>query len=412
MADEETALLEEEGVGEDLPIVEDPAQRTIPADYQRFPGVGNAPYRIASRNPETGELRVTTGFSPQYDPNDPRVRQPDLVQPPSIDEIYRSAFAQLPVEQATKAIESSLRYLGIRGYQKELERGGSAADALAKWGPMLFHGSPAGMASIARLGQPPALTPYQAQSLEERRRHNLATEGGSGSAKSTFGRLLADRAAAQASGRTDEVKLYDAQIAAFGQKEGLSIQQDDQGRMIINYGPQATGIGKPSVATQTMAQRKLLKYEAASELMNRLGHEMEAGHVGLRGVLGETFGDRIFPQFGLDTFSGKRVDVRTLLVAARENLLREISDDTRFSNIDREEISKALPSSGVFESFQDAKRRLETVRQILSQRGKVYAEGMGLTPPTWSLSREEIKALFQSGKLTREQALDALERFH
>lgn len=232
---------------------------------------------------------------------------------------------------------------------------------------------------------------------------------------SDLGRLLRERATAS----PDDRLLYDKRIAGLSKAMGFSIQYDDQNRPIINYGPQESSIGAPSVATQSMAQRKLLKYEAASELINHLQRNMESGHVGVAGVLGEYVGDRLLPQLGVDTFKGKRADVRSTLIAARESLLREISDDSRFSNLDREEISKALPSSGAFESLENAQQRLSTVRNILNARGRTYSEGLGLSKPEWSLTPDEIRTQYEKfqasgGKegMSFEKAKLLLERFH
>lgn len=226
--------------------------------------------------------------------------------------------------------------------------------------------------------------------------------------QSTFGKLLADRAAAS---DTDK-PLFDQQIAAMGAKEGISIQFDDQGRPIINYGPGATGIGKPTVASQTQVQQKLMKYENSMELMTQLEKGLRPEHVGIAGAAGEILLDRTLAQFVPGAADTNRIQARTALIAAKEGLMREISDDPRFSNRDREEISKALPSSGVFESYPDAMTRIQTVKQILSNRGKVYSSGLGLKPPVWSMSKEEIREAFQKKELTEDEAIKALQRFH
>lgn len=226
--------------------------------------------------------------------------------------------------------------------------------------------------------------------------------------QSTFGKLLADRAAAPEADRA----LYDQQISALGAKEGISIQFDDQGRPIINYGPNATNIGKPSVATQTQAQQKLLKYENSMELLTQLEKGLRPEHVGVAGAGGELLLDRTLAQFVPGAANTNRIQARTALIAAKEGLMREISDDPRFSNKDREEIGKALPSSGVFESYPDAITRIKTVKNILANRGKVYSSGLGLKPPAWSLSKDEIRAAFQKGEMTQEEAVSALQRFH
>ena len=82
---------------------------------------------------------------------------------------------------------------------------------------------------------------------------------------------------------------------------------------------------------------------------------------------------------------------------------------------EREEVEQALPEAGWHESYEDAMQKLKTLRETLVNRGKVYSSAIGQkTPPLWTLSREEIKALYDNGKgpITKQQAIDALARFH
>lgn len=257
--------------------------------------------------------------------------------------------------------------------------------------------TPQGIARVSRF-EPGSAEAWNAIEEEER----------TSKPQSTFGKLLADRASASEADRP----LFDQQIAAMGAKEGISIQFDDQGRPIINYGPGATGIGKPTVAVQTRAQDKLMKYENSMELMTQLEKGLRPEHVGLTGAAGDILLDRTLAQFVPGAADTNRIQARTALVAAKEGLMREISDDPRFSNRDREEISKALPSSGVFESYPDAMARISTVKQILANRGKVYSSGLGLKPPVWSMSKDEIRDAFQNKQLTEDEAISALTRFH
>lgn len=229
---------------------------------------------------------------------------------------------------------------------------------------------------------------------------------------STLGKILSDRAAAKAAGRTDEVAIFDVEIAARGLKDGLSIQVDDDGKTIINYGPQASDLGKVTVATQSRVQQKLLKYEGVSQLLNTLEKNMQPEHLGVRGVAGDLLLDRGLSQFIPELANKDRIDTRTGMVVARESLMRDISDDTRFSNADREEIAKALPSSGIFESVGDATQRIQTVRRILNQRGAISAERTGLAIPLWTQTPDQIRALFQDKKISENDAIDALRRFH
>lgn len=199
-----------------------------------------------------------------------------------------------------------------------------------------------------------------------------------------------------------------------GQEEVIGY--DDNNRPIIRRGK---GVGnQPTVATASRAQQKLQKYENATEIINRLQQGLKAGHVGLAGLAGEYLWDRGLVQLanlmGDQTAAAnpERVNSRAGLIMLRESLMKEISDDTRFSQPDREEITKSLPSSGAFESLSNAQDKLKTVRDIITQRSKVYAKSIQQTPPLFSLDVEEIKDLFKQGKIDRKTALEALTRFH
>lgn len=185
---------------------------------------------------------------------------------------------------------------------------------------------------------------------------------------------------------------------------------DDNGKPIFKQGK---GVASgATVATQSQAQQKLIRYENTIELMNHL-EKMDAKDLGLAGVAGEWVMDRGLAQLMPELANKDRVDSRSALIALREGLSREMTDDRgRFSAADREEIMRALPSNGVFESLPDAQQRMNTVRNILIQRARNYSQAIGQTPPLWTLSADEIKALVQAGKINPDAAVQALMRFH
>lgn len=219
-------------------------------------------------------------------------------------------------------------------------------------------------------------------------------------------------AAAEASGDKEASKMLRdkaAMLRAEISGQQIMMGQDNEGRPIIRIGKD---MGSPTVATQSRAQEKLLKYENSMELLTQLEKNLKPEHVGVQGAAGEMFLDRTLAQFVPGAADTNRIEARTALIAAKEGLMREISDDPRFSNMDRENIAKALPSSGVFESYPDAVARIKAVKGILANRGKVYSRGIGQKAPGWSLSKEEIRDAFQKGAMTEDEAISALTRFH
>lgn len=119
---------------DDLPAIDSSLDAPLP---QVDPNSDLVPYRMARTDPG-GHQVVTTGYGP-------RARTP--IQPPAsmggglpdLGPGFVQAFQNLPVDQAAKAIEAATRYQGQRGYMRDLQSGMNAAQAFAKWGPMLFH---------------------------------------------------------------------------------------------------------------------------------------------------------------------------------------------------------------------------------------------------------------------------------
>lgn len=72
-----------------------------------------------------------------------------------------AANPNLSIEQQQKAVEAVMKFEGMRGYQKDLADGKSPADALAKWGPLMFYNDPSGMSAAAALAMETAPPPKQ-----------------------------------------------------------------------------------------------------------------------------------------------------------------------------------------------------------------------------------------------------------
>lgn len=135
---------------DDLPAIDSSLDAPLP---QVAPNSDLVPYRMARTDPG-GQPVVTTGYGP-------RARPP--IQPPDNFDLRRvmdAAFSNLPVDQAVKAIEAATRFQGQRGYMRDLQNGMNAAQAFAKWGPMLFHQA-TGIPEAIDRSVPTPITPQQ-----------------------------------------------------------------------------------------------------------------------------------------------------------------------------------------------------------------------------------------------------------
>jgi len=93
---------------------------------------------------------------------------------PDLGQGIRAAFAHLPVDQAVKAIELAMQYQGQRGFVQDTQNGMPSAQAMAKWGPMLFSRSPTGIATALRLANPNQISPAEAARIAlAQRQQNL-----------------------------------------------------------------------------------------------------------------------------------------------------------------------------------------------------------------------------------------------
>lgn len=226
--------------------------------------------------------------------------------------------------------------------------------------------------------------------------------------------LASEQQAIEAERTGDKVKAQQlrdraALLRESGKGTEVVTGYDDQGRPIIRMGK---NLSTATVATQSQAQQKLLRYENTIQLLNHLDNRLKPEHLGAVGVTGEWLMDRGMSQLFPELANKERIDARSTLIAAREGLMREISNDPRFNNADREEISKALPSSGIFESLPDAKQRIDSVRNIITERARIYSKGLGQQTPVWAMTKEEIIDSYQKGTLDKQTALDALVKFH
>jgi hypothetical protein len=224
---------------------------------------------------------------------------------------------------------------------------------------------------------------------------------------------------------------------SFFKQHGTTVQMgyDDQNRPIFTTTTGGAGQQtKPTVGFQTKSQIALTKYANATQLIAGLSKSLRPEDVGVKGVAGEWIVDRGLAQFYPGIANKDRIENRTALAMLRESLLREVSDDTRFSNLDRQEISRILPSDGVFESYEDAMTRMGRVRQIIADRSKIYAERMGEPVPEFAMTPDDIQARynkqldaiqteFKANRITAEQAnaeakaayersIETLRRYH
>ncbi len=329
-----------------------------------------------------------------------------------VDKAYKDqqlTMQKQELDQATQLnqikINEAARSLDARNkYQQFIQGGGDPSAGLLKFGPSMDSGILSGYVSLLKLqgGTPP---------------------------ESPVGKLQFDRSQALRRGDSDAVKQIDAAIQESLTNKGRSIYmgQDDQGKPIFQM---TEGGAKPvTVATQSLAQGRDLQYQNATELMSWLQKHVKPEHLGVRGLAGELVVDKTLAQLVPEFADKDRISVRAALDAA-QGLAREIVDSPagRFSNVERDAILGALPSTGFAESFPNTQGRLQRAREMLASRGRVYAEKLGEPLPTWAMTQDQIREAYRAGKAsglkptdpefkkrgfkTEDEAIAALARYY
>jgi hypothetical protein len=182
---------------------------------------------------------------------------------------------------------------------------------------------------------------------------------------------------------------------------------DDQGRIQqVTFGEQ------PTVATASMVQKNLNTAEKNMQLLNGLSEKLRGADLGARGVIGE-FVNKVAPQIGLSNlFDPELATNREVLKVTVQAMVRQISTDQRFSNEDRQRAEAAMIGQGWLENELNARQTLDVLRDIVRNRAKVDAQTGGMPIPEWSLSQNDIIDAVQSGKITKEKAIELRLKYH
>lgn len=104
----------------------------------------------ASIAPSAAPLMVAPGRTPIASPSGITLPSPAQAQAGEAMRRTQFAVADMPLAQATAAVESAIRFQAQRGYQNDIQGGMAPAEAMAKWGPSLFGSTAGSAAAVSR----------------------------------------------------------------------------------------------------------------------------------------------------------------------------------------------------------------------------------------------------------------------
>lgn len=395
-------------------------------------------------NQEQGQpYRISGPFGSQQGVASPVGRQP--VSPPSsvavgtpapdMGSAMGEAFKHLPVDQALKAITAAKQYQGQRGYQRDLQSGIPAAQAFAKWAPMLLPSSAPGQVAAVKGVAPAPIPRVFPQGTAFGNRFYPTKSGDTSEQKNVEAIQSAEQNADKAnkSGDTATAQRYLEQAKLL-----RAAQPSHPQRKITMYGPGGEVVAtdsegdessgaEPTKGTQTTAQERLRSYENINDVLNQVSKKINWKDVGPQGVAGEVVADELLANAVPGVASGDRISDRTLMRSLKSQFMRVFSDQNlRMTEAERKQISEALPETGLFESVPSAQAKMKTLRGILIDRARTASKIGGQPVPDFAKTLPEIESEFKerssaiqkalkSGQITAEDAqkrMDELKKKH
>lgn len=149
------------------------------------------------------------------------------------------------------------------------------------------------------------------------------------------------------------------------------LEYDDQGRPVVTFGTGPQGNTAPTLSERSKIQEQQRKGEEALNMLDKLQSSLTPGSLGVRGKFGEVVVDRGLAQLVPGVGDKERMSARDLIRVTREQLIRQVSGDTRFSDTDRSQIESLLVSEGAMESYDSAMSKINQVRQMLQDRMQI-----------------------------------------
>jgi len=194
---------------------------------------------------------------------------------------------------------------------------------------------------------------------------------------------------------------------------GIKLSVDKDGN--VSFATGTAGVaGGLTTGTRTLSQRAVSGASEVTANLARLRKMIEKGGLGVVGGFAALTGllNKTLAQATPDIFDRARADFENALRFTVQAALRTISQDSRFTNEDREAIQDLFPSTGILESPQNAESKIATLEAALIRRlgqqlrrQDVVDNGIlaGETP-------ERIRELMQRGLLSLDEAENALKR--
>lgn len=140
-------------------------------------------------------------------------------------------------------------------------------------------------------------------------------------------------------------------------------------------GKQAT-LGALTTTEQTRLGEDIQASSNALRVLNDLQGQLDSGAVGLVPTINSIVFDRVLGQFDPALVNEHRVTARQNIGIATQQVLGELNNRGRFSNMELQAIKNLMPSLGAVEAPQRARMAVQGLRKVLAEKGASAAVKM------------------------------------
>ena len=185
---------------------------------------------------------------------------------------------------------------------------------------------------------------------------------------------------------------------------GLKLRVTDDGVEFVTGGQDLTST---SVTDAERAKRQTTQVLAGISTLNNLFQESVKSGKPIIGALAtfKGFLNKTVAQFVPGLFDKDRAKFERATKVLRQTSLRVVSDETRFSEADRDFIFDLFPSVGVFGSEQEAEIKISVLTAFFTRRFSSALDDLGIDQASIpQITPEEIREASKNGFLGEEEA--------
>lgn len=224
---------------------------------------------------------------------------------------------------------------------------------------------------------------------------------------SPIGKLVADYNALRASGDVEGTQFAKAALIKAGQANGLNLEFSDDGRLTsLTQGtiPEGGKIPASVIARAEEAANTAPAFIRTGRDIINLG---VPGNVGIEGNI-KRIGKELAGQF-MDIEAGDEFDFAQATTFFKGQATKVLRSDSQISEPERKSIVADLPSKGWLEADETARRKAKGAIRRVAESARRQIIRAGRLLPAELMTPDEIIADVQAGKLTKQQAEEALQ---